>query len=410
MRVIVLNDYGFVNGGAAQVAISSLNALARAGIEITFVSSVGPVDTSIDRNLVKIVNFGFHDFLGSPSRIQASVRGIWDSQCADRFRKILMEYDPEDTIIHLHSWVKSLSSSVVEAAVSLGFRVICTLHDYFAICPNGGLYNFPQRAQCTLRPMSVNCLMTNCDSRSYAQKLWRAGRQVVQTSFGKIPDGIKYFITVSDYSESLIRPLLPSTARFFRVNNPINIEKLPLSQVEANSDFTFIGRLSPEKGAELFAAAAHLARVRPTFVGAGAEEEAIANINPTAQLRGWQDRPGVVRAIQSSRAVVFPSVWHETQGMVVLEAAALGVPSIVSDACAARDAIIDGETGLLFRAGDASHLAAKLTLLERDPSFAAALGRRAYVRYWNAPSTVTIHVRQLVSCYQEMMQTKSSSS
>jgi len=33
---------------------------------------------------------------------------------------------------------------------------------------------------------------------------------------------------------------------------------------------------------------------------------------------------------------------------VVLEAAALGVPAIVSDACAAKEAIIDGETGLLF--------------------------------------------------------------
>jgi hypothetical protein len=42
MRVIVLSDYGHVSGGAAQVAISSLNGPAAAGLDVIFVSSVGP--------------------------------------------------------------------------------------------------------------------------------------------------------------------------------------------------------------------------------------------------------------------------------------------------------------------------------------------------------------------------------
>jgi glycosyltransferase involved in cell wall biosynthesis len=410
MRVIVLNDYGFVNGGATQVAIRSLNPLAQAGLDVTFVSSVGPVDSSIDRSLIDVVNFGFHDLLGNRSRIQASIKGIWDSQCAERFRDVLAGCDPKDTIVHLHSWVQSLSSSVVRTTIGLGFKMVCTLHDYFAICPNGGLYNFPQRAQCTLQPMSMECITANCDSRSYEQKLWRVGRQFVQNRFGDIPDGIKYFITVSDYSESIMRPLLPSSARFFRVNNPIDIEKLPPSRVETNDAFTFIGRLSPEKGGDTFAAAAQLAGIRPTFVGAGTEQENIVATNPSARLLGWQDRAGVVRAVQSSRAIVFPSLWHETQGMVVLEAAALGVPAIVSDACAAKDAVTDGETGLLFRAGDVSDLAAKLTVLENDPPLAASLGQKAYERYWSAPSTAATHTKQLIECYQEIMQSQADCS
>jgi hypothetical protein len=199
MRVIVLNDYGYVNGGASQVAISSLNRLAESGLDVRFITSVGPVDSSINRKLVSVVNFGFRDLLGNPSRVQASLRGIWDSRCAKNLQESLQDCDPQNTIVHLHSWVKSLSSSVARTAIRLGFKVVCTLHDYFTVCPNGGLYNFPQRKQCTLQPMSLECIASNCDSRSYAQKLWRVGRQAVQSGIGKIPDGIRYFIKVSDY-------------------------------------------------------------------------------------------------------------------------------------------------------------------------------------------------------------------
>jgi glycosyltransferase involved in cell wall biosynthesis len=403
MRLIVLNDYGFVNGGAAQVAITSLNALADAGFDVTFVSAVGPVDPIIDRTLVKVINFGLHDLLNNQSRVEAAITGIWNSGSAAKFTEVLADFDPSDTIIHLHTWCKSLSSSVVQVAVKRGFRMVCTLHDYFTICPNGGLYNYRQQKHCELVPMSFNCIASNCDSRSYVQKLWRVTRQVVQNKFGSIPDDIKHFITVSDYSESILRPRLPLTSEFFRVRNPIDIEKITRPDVESNDNFTFIGRLSPEKGGVLFATAARLSGVKAVFVGCGEEEENIRTANPFAKFLGWQDRDGVIRAIQSSRAIVFPSLWHETQGMVVIEAAALGVPSVVSDSCAASSAISVGKTGLLFRARDSESLAEKLTLLHAHPQLAAELGRRAYENYWLSPSTRSSHLEELICCYTKIM-------
>lgn len=403
MRVIVLNDYGFVNGGAAQVAIASLHALAVAGIDVTFVSSVGPVDPSINRNLVRAINFCFQDLMGNPSRVDAAIKGIWNSKSEARFNDVLEGFDPKDTIIHLHGWVKSLSSSVVHVAIKRGFKVVCTLHDYFSVCPNGGLYNYKKKILCDLEPMSVACITSNCDSRNYGQKLWRVARQVVQNRLGHIREGIKYFISVSDYSELLLRPWLPSTCEFFRVRNPIDIAKISPPDVGSNQSFTFIGRLSLEKGGSLFATAASLAGVRSIFVGCGDDEENIRAANPDAELRGWQDRAGVIRAIQCSRAVVFPSLLHETQGMVVLEAAALGVPAIVSDECAATDAIVDGETGLLFRAGDINDLSAKLTRLQNEPQLAINLGKKAYDQYWLKPCTIDNHVKDLISCYSKIM-------
>jgi len=403
MRVIVLNDYGFINGGASQVAITSLHALAVTGIDVTFVSCVGPVDPAINRNLVKVVNFGLFDLLNNPSRVDAAIRGIWNQSAKACFDEVLEGFDPKNTVIHLHGWIKSLSSSVVRLAIKRGFKIVCTLHDYFLVCPNGGLYNYKQAKLCELEPMSIACITSNCDSRNYGQKLWRVVRQVVQNKFGHIPDGIENFISVSNYSESLLRPWLPATSKIFHVRNPIDIPKLVPPDVGSNQSFAFIGRLSPEKGGSLFAFAAHLAGVRSVFAGCGDEDNNIRIVNPDAELQGWQNRAGVIRAIQSSRAIVFPSLLHETQGLVVLEAAALGVPAIVSDGCAATDAIVDGVTGLLFRAGDPGDLSAKLTLLQNNPQLARSLGNKAYDQYWSNPCTIDNHAKELISCYTSIM-------
>jgi len=402
MRVIVLNDHGRVNGGAAQVAISSLNALAQAGLDVTFISSVPPVAPGIRPDLVRIINFGFHDLLGNPSKLDAAWHGIWDARSGKRLRALLHDYSPSDTIIHLHSWVQSLSSSVVHTARELGFEIVCTLHDYFAVCPNGGLFNFRHRAQCQLEPMSLRCVATNCDSRSYSQKLWRVGRQYVQNNAGSVPE-IGNFITVSEYSESLLRPLLPAGSRFFRVRNPIDIPRLPPSDIGNSDAFTFVGRLSPEKGPDVFAAAAQQAGVKAAFTGTGPEDATIIALNPQAEFHGWQDRTGVVDRIRRSRAVVLPSLSHETQGLVVMEAAALGVPAIVSDRCAARDSVVDGVTGLLFRTGDVSDLAAKLTLLKQDSNLAETLGRKAYEHYWKNPCSLEAHIEDLITCYERVL-------
>ena len=296
-NIIVINDHGSVTGGAAQVAIDSLNALADAGYNVTFISSVGPVDATIDQNRVKVHNFGFYDLVGNPSKLSASLYGLWEPRCSEKLDKILSEYDSAKTIIHLHTWSKSLSSSIVRTIVKRGFKIVCTLHDYFSICPNGGLYDFQHQQQCNLIPMSFSCISNNCDSRSYLQKLWRVGRQCIQKYYGLMPDGITNFITVSDYSETILRKFLPNNAIYYRVSNPINVEKAPPAMPNGNSAFSFIGRLSPEKGAVVFAKAAKRSGVSARFIGSGKEHAGILSINPDSEMLGWQAHNEVIKMI-----------------------------------------------------------------------------------------------------------------
>ena len=217
-----------------------------------------------------------------------------------------------------------------------------------------------------------------------------------------MPSNIKYFITVSDFSKNILQPLLPASSRFYSVTNPINTEISHPSDPSKELFFTFVGRITPEKGADLFAQASALSNVPAQFVGDGSYVNFVKNLNPGAEYLGWQDFSGVTCSLKRSRALVFPSRWYETQGLVVKEAAALGIPAIVSDSCAASESIVDGETGLLFRSGDVVDLVSKIKLLNNNPQFARNLGLAAYNKYWEEPENLQRHIDELLACYNSI--------
>jgi glycosyltransferase involved in cell wall biosynthesis len=67
-----------------------------------------------------------------------------------------------------------------------------------------------------------------------------------------------------------------------------------------------------------------------------------------------------------------------------LEAMALGKAMVASDVGGHRELIADGETGVLFKAGDAAALAAAVLRVAGDPELAAKLCARGpnYVRQY----------------------------
>ena len=74
--------------------------------------------------------------------------------------------------------------------------------------------------------------------------------------------------------------------------------------------------------------------------------------------------------------VVMPS---EREGLarVYLEAQACGKTLIASDIAAAREVVIHGQTGLLFRMGDVQDMADKIVLAAGDPALREAIGTPA---------------------------------
>ena len=141
-----------------------------------------------------------------------------------------------------------------------------------------------------------------------------------------------------------------------------------------------VARLSPEKGLDTLirAAAAAGPAVKLLLVGDGAERRSLEDLARTLDVRAtfagelpWDD---IVDAYVASDVFALLSS-RETWGVVVNEAAASGLPLILSDRVgAAPDLLRDGENGYLVAAGDSDAAASALTALVRDPELRRRFG------------------------------------
>lgn len=117
-------------------------------------------------------------------------------------------------------------------------------------------------------------------------------------------------------------------------------------------------------------------------------------------------RRDVPDLLAASACLVFPStVPHFARP--VIEAAAMGVPSVASDLGGPRELVVPGETGLLVQPGDPDALAAALAGLLADPACLRALGEAAYRRarqlfdaQANAAATIALYDEILGSASQ----------
>lgn len=402
MKILILNDYASIQGGAAQVAISSALGLAQRGYKVTFVYGAGTPDPALTHQNLTYIGLDQFDLLSNTNRMGAAISGIWNKDVYSKLERLLKNFDPDSTIVHFHSWVKSLSISSFPPILERQFSTIVTLHDYFSVCPNGGLYNHPDKAACKVKPMSVSCLASNCDARGYHHKLWRFFRQATY-KYANFPNGVSHFITVSEFSEKLLKPHLSCNSTFWRIPNPISTAKTCPTTPSKSQKFTYIGRLSPEKGVSLLTQLNQIPQEQLRIIGTGELEQSLRNQLPGAEFMGWCNHAKIIEKLDDTRALIFPSLLYETQGLVVGEAASRGVPSVVSNVTAARDFVADGETGLLFNSGDASSLEHKLIQLSEDHELVDNLGARAYENYWNNPPTLENHVSDLIQCYKSIL-------
>lgn len=399
-HVILLNDQASVTGGAGAVALLEARALARCGLGVTLLAGVGPPAPELAAETrLQVVCLGQHEIFQNPRRFQAFGQGLRNGRAVRALNRALGDKSRAETIVHVHSWTKALSPFAVAAAARLGFPVIVTLHDYFLACPNGGFFVYPTGEICRRRPLSGACWTCRCDRRNYGHKLWRGVRTWIQNVPLRLPRRVSAYVAVSEYSLRLLQPYLPPTTPARVIRHPVDAPDAGPSPVAQNRDFVYVGRLEAEKGVRLFAAAAAEAGVPAAFVGDGALRAELAALCPAARFTGWLDPAKVRSELRRARALVFPPLWHETLGLVVVEAAAAGVPAIVSDRCAITDHVRDGVNGVHFTRGSHRSLTSRLRELAVHGERAGALGQAAYRWYWDDPWTTERHVAELLELY-----------
>jgi glycosyltransferase involved in cell wall biosynthesis len=151
----------------------------------------------------------------------------------------------------------------------------------------------------------------------------------------------------------------------------------------------FVGRLTEDKGiADAYAAFKVLQATRLDlhFVLVGSDEmrtskgkDLLALLRGDSQVRLIEHTDCVEDYLNLFWVQVFPST-REGFGMVIAEAAALAVPTVAYNVTGVRDAIADGESGMLVPYGNITALATALSIYLNSPELRLCHGINGWSR------------------------------
>jgi 1,2-diacylglycerol 3-alpha-glucosyltransferase len=172
------------------------------------------------------------------------------------------------------------------------------------------------------------------------------------------------------------------------LSNGVELQKIPVKQ-DYSPTFNLLhaGRLGHDKNLDVLVRAMkpiaeHHPKVRLEIYGDGparAELERLSKrlgLADIVRFRGFVQRAQLLRLYEKFDLFVTPSQ-AETQGMVVLEAIASGLPVIGIDSLAIPELVINNKTGLLSNAGDSIQLANNIIKLLCSEKLRGRLGRAA---------------------------------
>lgn len=400
-NIVFVCDSSHVLGGIENVAFTAAKELASRHYNVYLFASIGPINKDLMEAGIHIMCLEQYDILSNPNRFSAIRQGIFNNKAYLRLKEMLKGLNPEETIIHVHGWTKALSSSIFLAIANTGFKVVVTIHDYFSVCPNGGFYNYQQNKICNKKPLSLNCICCNCDSRSYPIKLFRVIRSFVQRR-NMFRNRQLYFIYISQITHDAVLPYLEKHIKgAFYLRNPAKIQNNLPVDISCNDTYLFIARLSPEKGAKLFCQAITDLGLKGCVLGDGYLKDELIAAYPNIEFVGWVDGNRKDAIIRKGKGLVFPSLWYEGSPLTILEMMSYGIPCIVPDRCAASEEIKDGITGYVFKTGDLASL--KEAILRYERTDLREMQYNILSSFNASECSSNVHVTNLIKIYNQIL-------
>lgn len=367
MKVLLINKFLYSKGGAETYVFKLGETLTKYGHSVQYFglknekntvgNHVGAYVSDMD------LTAGIRQNLTSPFRI------IYSSEARRQLRRVLYDFEPD--VVHLNNIQFHLTPSIIletekyRKKTGRKVKIVYTAHDYQLICPSHGLFDTDIRVcEKCLGGNYTHCLRTKCMKNSRMKSLLA----MLDAYTWKISKAYSYIDTIVCPSRFL-KDKLDTQKRFADKTVALHNFIEPQEAVETEkSDYVLeFGHLSRDKGTNtLLEVAKRMPNVRFLFAGYGKAEADIKLVD-NAEYVGFQTGAELKELIQKALVTVCPSEMYENCPYSVMESQFNCTPVIGARIGGIPELIKEGETGLLFEAGNADDLEAKLRDLLETP-------------------------------------------
>jgi glycosyltransferase involved in cell wall biosynthesis len=306
-------------------------------------------------------------------RIYAFFGGVYNVRAYNEMSRLLEKDRPD--VVHVHSVYPMFSPSVLVACRRAGVPVVMTVHSHILTCPTW--YHLREGRVCEdcVGGHEYRCVLTNCRKNIFESSAY-ALRSSAARRFRLFHDNVSVLVVFTPFGKEKLLQAGFRDDQIVVVPNPTSViattVNRPLGEYVA-----FAGRISAEKGVDIFlAAAVRMPDVPFKVAGDGPLlSEMIAKAPRNVEFLGRLAFDELLTFYRRSRVLVVPSVCFELFGMVAVDAMALGVPVIASNIGGLPYVVDEGVTGSLFEPGNPEDLVMKLHRLWDDPQLCDRMGR-----------------------------------
>jgi glycosyltransferase involved in cell wall biosynthesis len=312
-------------------------------------------------------------------------RAVWSRESRRDLATVLDAQRPN--VVHVHNTFPLLSAAVLHACRDAGVPVVATIHNYKLSCANGEFFRQGRVCHDCAGRLPVPAIRHGCYRGSRAATVPVAVAATLHRQAWR--SFVSAYIFVSAAQLGLLQGVgLPADRVFVRHNL---IPRHEMQPVSATPTVVYAGRLDEAKGIRLLTAGwdSYLERtahpgLQLVIAGGGplaGEVAAWASARASVQMAGQVSRERCAELISRARAVVLPSAWEETFGLVAVEAMAAGVAPIAAGHGSFTELITPGVDGVLFRPGDPAALGLAIADADTNPQQYEVYGEQARKTY-----------------------------
>lgn len=375
MKIIVAHSFYREAGGEDSVVASEIDLLRRHGHEV--------FEFFCDN---KKLESGFIVF--------SAIKSVWSWPVYRDMRQLIAMTRPD--VVHVHNTFPAMSPAVYWAAVRSSVPVVQTLHNFRLFCLQAMFLRDGKVCERCLGHSMWRGVLWGCYRSSRIYSAYSYFINLVHRLIGTYEKKISRYIALNNFCrDKFIQGGIPAEKISIKPNF---VDDPGLANV-GRSGVLFVGRLSHEKGISILADAWKMVADGGLSVVGQGEDACHFSSSLGVNLLGRLDKSGVERMMHSSVALVVPSIWYENFPRVIVEAYACGLPVIASRIGALVEIVEDGETGLLFSAGDADDLAEKLKWALSHPDEMKVMGikcREKYLRHYSE----SVNLNSLLEIYK----------
>jgi glycosyltransferase involved in cell wall biosynthesis len=400
MKILLVNKFFYIKGGAETVYFQERNMLKQAGVEVIDFSMQHENNFPSDYADYFVSNVDYHKGKNLLGGIKTAVNFIHNSEACKKMQTLLEKERPD--IVHFHNIYHQLTPAIIKVARDFGCKTVLTAHDYKIVCPSYSMLRDGKVCDSCITGTVFNAFRYRCQEGS-ASKSLLLSLEATWQYIAKNYQALDVIVSPSEFLRGVIKRTLPDS-RIDVIVNGID-DSLPLEDIADKGYLLFVGRLSREKGAEsLLRAHQQMASKIPLkIVGHGPLYNHLIEQYPHAEFLGYvQQGEGLDHLIKHARAVIVPSECYENCSMSVLEAMSFARPVIGARIGGIPEQIRDGVDGVLFEPGNVEELASVLDDFAQNPEKAHLMGRNARERLCEKYA-LRKHMDTLLNLYQELL-------